>query len=194
MVCISLPLFINNIDDTTKYLINQIKEKDIVTVVHSLNVGYYMKEFCKTLGYDGQTCYTIGLLHDVGKLYIDDDILKKKTQLTSYDFKKMKRHIQYSAEILREYGYDDNIVNAVLYHHERYDGSGYLQGLKGEQIPTMSRILAIVDSFDALTSLRLYRNSVSHYEALKIIEKDINKYDENYFILFKDFINNLYKD
>jgi energy-coupling factor transport system substrate-specific component len=194
MIYIISQLFSKNIDDTTRYLVNKIKEKDIVTVVHSLNVGYYMKEFCKTLGYDGRTCYTIGLLHDVGKIYISDDILKKKTQLTNRDFSEMKKHIQYSAEILTEHGYNDDIISAVLYHHERYDGSGYLQGLKGEQIPIMARILAIVDSFDALTSLRLYRDPVSHYEALNIIKHDIDKYDKKYFILFEDFINNLYKD
>lgn len=192
MISIIAPLYINDtqLSSVTVFLMNEIKKKDIITVLHSQNVGYYMKKFCSSLGYDESLCYTIGLLHDVGKIKIDDNILLKKDTLTDKEFDLMKNHVIYSAEILKEHNYDEKIIKAVLHHHERSDGSGYVEGLKNEQIPVFSRILAIVDSFDALTSFRLYRDPVKYYRALEIIEQDINKYDKYYFNLFKSFIIN----
>lgn len=192
MILIISPLYVNDaqLSSVTKFLLDEIRKKDIITILHSQNVGYYMKKFCPLLGYDEKLCYTVGLLHDVGKIKVDYNILLKRDKLTSEEFEIMKKHVIYSAEILREHNYDKKVIETVLYHHERFDGSGYLEGLKGKEIPELSRILAIIDSFDALSSFRLYREPVPYLEALAIIEKDIEKYDRHYFRLFKSFIKN----
>lgn len=189
---IILPLYINDskLSSNTKFLLDKIREKDIITLLHSQNVGYYMKKFCSLLGYDEDLCYIIGLLHDIGKIKIDDNILLKKDKLNDKEFEIVKKHVFFSAEILKEYGYSKKIIEAVLYHHERFDGSGYFERLKGKQIPELSRILAIIDSFDALSSFRLYREPVPYLDALALIEQDIEKYDKHYFKLFKSFIEN----
>ena len=112
-----------------------------------------------------------GLLHDVGKIAVPDAILNKPGRLTPEEFEEMKKHPAHGARIL------ENIQNAsvqavlpgVKYHHEKWDGTGYPEGLRGEEIPMLARLLGVADFFDALTSARAYRPALAHDVAVDLI-------------------------
>ena len=135
------------------------------------DTGNHIKRVCKVsellavqMGLDSATCLKIGRfasLHDVGKVGIPDSILKKPGRLTAEEWVEMKRHTLYGYEILRLAGADEVAQNIALCHHEKFDGSGYPYGLKGETIPLEARIVAIADVFDALTSKRVYKEAFS---------------------------------
>jgi putative nucleotidyltransferase with HDIG domain len=117
-----------------------------------------------------ETLHIAGLLHDVGKIGVPDSILNKKSQLTSDEYEKVKEHSVTGAAILypiRELG---DIAREVRAHHERFDGNGYPDGLKGEQIPFIARIIAVADTFDAITSDRPYRQKKMAEVAIQIIK------------------------
>ena len=103
---------------------------------------------------------TAGLLHDIGKIGIPDRILNKPERLTDEEYKEMKSHVVKGGEILKSFTLIDNIEEGALYHHERYDGKGYVHGLKGEEIPLNARIIGIADAFDAMTANRVYRKKL----------------------------------
>lgn len=100
------------------------------------------------------------LMHDIGKIGIGDSILLKGGKLTSEEFKIMKKHTEYGSEVLKNIKHFNDILPGVRNHHERYDGKGYPDGLKGEKIPLMGRIIAVADSFDAMVSDRPYRKAL----------------------------------
>lgn len=130
------------------------------------------------------------ILHDLGKIGISDKILHKKNKLTPGEYAKIKRHPQIGAEILRSIHFLKDVVPFILYHHERYDGLGYPEGLKGEEIPLGARIVAVADVYHALISDRPYRKSLSHQEALKIIiEGSGTHFDPKVVKAFENFIN-----
>ena len=99
----------------------------------------------------------MALLHDIGKIGIPDAILNKPGKLTDEEYEIMKTHVIRGGEILKDFTMIDNVNVGALYHHEKYDGSGYCHGLKGEQIPLDARIIGIADAFDAMTANRVYR-------------------------------------
>lgn len=107
----------------------------------------------------------LGLMHDIGKIAISETILNKEGKLTDKEWAEMKRHSEIGFRILHSVEDMGNLASYVLAHHERYDGKGYPKGLKGIEIPLQSRIVAIVDSFDAMTAERTYRSSVTPKEA-----------------------------
>jgi HD-GYP domain-containing protein (c-di-GMP phosphodiesterase class II) len=110
---------------------------------------------------------TSALLHDIGKIGIPDKVLNKKGKLNEEDWEAIKAHPKLGANIVGNIPNLVPCVNSILYHHERWDGGGYPKGLKGEEIPIEARILAIADSFDAMTSARPYRPALSQEEAVK---------------------------
>ncbi len=116
------------------------------------------------------------VLYDIGKICIDESILMKRTRLNKSEYEKIKMHPRISAEVIQTIDMFKEAVPAVLYHHERYDGTGYGTGLDGKQIPLGARILAVADSFQALQTEKPYRKAYSRREAIKIIEKESGKH------------------
>jgi diguanylate cyclase (GGDEF)-like protein len=110
--------------------------------------------------------------HDIGKITIDDNILKKPGPLTEAEYEIIKKHAEAGYKIIRNITDSDSVCNGVLSHHERWDGKGYPQGLKGEEIPIFARIIAVADAFDAMTHDRVYRKRMTEEEALNEIIKN----------------------
>ena len=119
---------------------------------------------------DIQTARVAGLLHDIGKIGIQDDILKKKGKLTKEEYEVIKTHVEKSVEMIRFPPHMNYVIPAVLSHHERYDGKGYPNGIKGKEIPILGRILAVCDSFDAMVSRRAYKEKLSVEYAIGELE------------------------
>jgi energy-coupling factor transport system substrate-specific component len=99
-------------------------------------------------------------MHDIGKIGIPDKILNKPDRLTDEEYAVMKTHVTHGAEILKDFTLIEHVVDGARYHHERYDGRGYPDGLKGEEIPLYGRIIGVADAFDAMTANRVYRKQM----------------------------------
>ncbi len=137
-----------------------IDAKDEYTNGHSIRVGYYSKLIAQNLGMkddEVDNIYYIALLHDIGKIAIPDSILNKPGRLTDDEFKIMKSHTTRGAKILKGISTIPQIIEGAKSHHEKYDGSGYPEGLKGEEIPYVARIICCADCFDAMASKRVYK-------------------------------------
>jgi putative nucleotidyltransferase with HDIG domain len=112
------------------------------------------------------------LLHDIGKIGIPDTVLKKQTKLTDEEYAIIKSHPETGANILKYIKSFKNLVPAVYHHHEQFNGEGYPEGIKGKDIPPHARIIAIADTFDAMTSSRSYRRALSFRTALSELERN----------------------
>ncbi|MFH1107972.1 MAG: HD domain-containing phosphohydrolase [Planctomycetota bacterium] len=159
-------------------LVNAVDQKDEYTCGHSLRVAYYATVLARRLGLgevDLQMLQWAGLLHDVGKIGIRDNVLKKEGKLTAEEFSHIKEHPVRSHKVVQEVPQLSQALDGILYHHERYDGSGYPAGRKGEQIPLQARIIQIADVFDALTSNRSYRRAYDWQRALEILQEEAGK-------------------
>jgi HD-GYP domain-containing protein (c-di-GMP phosphodiesterase class II) len=132
-----------------------------------------------------------GRIHDVGKLSISEHILNKPARLTETEFSLIKQHTEIGDRLLEPLGLDSRISEIVHYHHENFDGSGYPQGLAGEAIPFLARMVRIWDSCDALTMDRPYHQGVSRADALRILQRDERFYDP---YLLKSFCAMMSKD
>ncbi|MFW6081949.1 MAG: HD-GYP domain-containing protein, partial [Desulfosalsimonas sp.] len=141
---------------------------------HSLNVANYSWLTALEMGLsqeEADTVYHAGLLHDIGKIAMQDNILENLGNLGPGDFETIKKHPVIGARILSPLSFLADAAELILYHHERYDGSGYPEGLTGEAIPVGARILAVSDSFDAMTSQRPGLQTVGTNKALSVIEQ-----------------------
>jgi HD-GYP domain-containing protein (c-di-GMP phosphodiesterase class II) len=114
----------------------------------------------------------LGLLHDIGKIAIDKEILNKPGRLTKKEWNEVKRHPEIGYRILSSVNDMAELAEFILAHHERWDGEGYPKGLRGEDIPLQSRVLALADAYDAMTSERAYRRSLSESAAVEELEKN----------------------
>ncbi len=142
-------------------LAHTIDAKDNYTSGHSTRVAKYAREIAKRMGKDEKTqdsIYFMGLLHDIGKIGIKDDLINKPGSLTDEEFLNIKRHSTIGYNILRDMSEISDIEKGARWHHERYDGKGYPDGLKGEEIPEYARIICVADAYDAMTSKRSYRD------------------------------------
>lgn len=128
-------------------------------------------------------------IHDIGKLTISEHILNKPARLTATEFSVIKQHPEIGKQILGPLGLDPRISEIVHYHHENYDGSGYPEGLSGEAIPLLARMVRIWDSFDALTMDRPYHQGVPGDEALRALQRDLHFYDPALLKSFCEMIN-----
>jgi HD-GYP domain-containing protein (c-di-GMP phosphodiesterase class II) len=167
----------------TLALNSTIEAKDAYTRGHTERVTSYALAIAHRMHMDGTANFSKkffdnlqigGLLHDIGKIGISETILGKQEPLTSDEFQVMKQHTLKGAEILKHLTeLDEESLYCVKYHHERFDGGGYPEGLKGDEIPLIAAILAVADTYDAMTSDRPYRKGLSSEVAMKEIEKNI---------------------
>ena len=150
-------------NETILSIARTVDAKDTNTSKHSFRVSEYSVAIARKLGYSEEKCENLrqmALLHDIGKIGIPDAILNKPGKLTDKEYEIMKSHVIKGGEILKDFTMIDSVDVGALYHHEKYDGTGYCQGLKGEEIPLDARIIGIADAFDAMTANRVYRNQL----------------------------------
>ena len=150
-------------NQTSIALANAIDAKDKYTHGHSVRVAEYSKKIAELAGKNPDECddiYYAALLHDVGKIGIPESIITKDGKLDNEEYEKIKEHTVLGAQVLQSINEYPNLLIAARYHHERYDGKGYPDGLKGEDIPEVARIVAVADAYDAMTSNRSYREAI----------------------------------
>ena len=161
-------------NETVMTIARTVDAKDINTSQHSLRVSEYSVLIAKELGYNEDECENLkkaALLHDIGKIGIPDRILNKPDRLTDEEYALMKSHVEKGAQILKNFTLINHVEEGALYHHERYDGSGYMYGLKGEEIPLNARIIGIADAFDAMTANRVYRKKLDKDYVIREIKR-----------------------
>ncbi len=154
-------------------LVLALEAKDVCTHGHSLNVGNYGKMAAEQMGLsarEAEEIYRGGLLHDIGKIAMQDNILGNLGHLSPGDFETVKKHPVIGAKIIGRLSLLNEVAPVILYHHERYDGSGYPEGLTGEAIPLGARIIAVSDAFDAMTSDRPKKENMSISKALNHLQ------------------------
>ena len=153
-------------EETVMALVNAIDAKDQYTHGHSSRVAAYSRRIAELAGKDESECeeiYLSALLHDVGKIGVPEAIINKKGRLTDEEFAAIKQHPGIGYKILKEIKEYPYLSVAAHYHHERYNGRGYPEGLKGEEIPEIGRIIAVADAYDAMTSNRSYRHAIPQH-------------------------------
>jgi len=152
-----------------------IDAKDPYTNGHSNRVAEYTKMIAEELGFTGEELdriYYVALLHDCGKIGVPDNILCKPGKLTDDEFTVIKSHTTRGREILSSFKSLKDVDEGALYHHERYDGKGYPEGRKGEDIPLIARMICVADSFDAMNSNRVYRKRLTKEAIIEEIENN----------------------
>jgi len=154
-------------------LLAAIERKDMATAAHTWRVILYTRALCEARGLERDIIERITVaaaLHDIGKIDTPDEILKKPGDLTADEFEIIKLHTVHGHRRLVEMGVDDPILlNLVRHHHERIDGSGYPDGLKGRDIPVGPRYFSVIDAFDAMTSVRPYRLEIGESAAQRAL-------------------------
>lgn len=153
-------------------LVEVLEQKDPYTRGHSERVADYSVQIARHLGLENlDQIYSAALLHDIGKIAISENILRKPGKLTDLEYDVIKTHPMKGFHLLIKSSQFDEILDGVLYHHERIDGSGYPCGLKGDAIPLQARIIAVADVYDALTSNRSYRDAMTRSRAIAILKR-----------------------
>jgi len=164
-----------SISSTTIASLNRILlEKSIVTKEHTERTNILALQLGKSLNLSDNTLAELSLLstlHDIGKVAIPEEILLRKGKLSKSEWKLIKKHPEIGSNITRSSPHLAHVANAILAHHERWDGSGYPQGLKGEEIPITSRILALVDAYDAMISGRPHKSKMNQEEVIGEIKR-----------------------
>ena len=160
------PFFVSN---TSKY-----NDSNEYLYIHSLNVGFLSAAIGKKLGFADERLTNLtltGVLHDIGKLFLDQAILNKAGKLTDSEFSEIKKHpILGYKYVLENFEFDKEVLLGILEHHERNDGSGYPRGLKGDKISYFGKIISIIDCYDAITNDTVYREAMTNDSAIKIIK------------------------
>lgn len=154
-------------------LAEAIDAKDTYTNGHSRRVADYARELARRFGYDDQgqyKLYMMGLLHDVGKIGVPDQVINKPGRLTEEEFDRIKSHPVLGARILGKIKELPELSVGARWHHERYDGTGYPDGLVGKDIPEAARIIAVADAYDAMTSHRSYRSVLPQAQVRRELE------------------------
>ncbi len=149
-------------------LANSIRERDIITYEHCRRVAVYVNRLARDMGWSRRSARDLalaGLVHDLGKTWIQNEVLHKDSALSRNERSQMERHPGIAARILLTYGAPDSLLEAVLHHHEAFDGHGYPDQLNGNAIPIGARLLSVADVYDALTSERPYKQAIDDASA-----------------------------
>lgn len=160
--------------ESIRTIVAALEAKDKYTCGHSERVTTYAVELARALNWSEKDLTTLNLsalLHDVGKIGIPERVLLKPGKLTAEEFEVMKQHPVIGAEIIKHLKNAASIIGGIRHHHERWDGMGYPDGLAGEQIPAMARVIQMADSYDAMTSHRPYRRGMTHEEVIFEVER-----------------------
>ncbi len=177
-------------------MLHNMRQYDDATYVHSMNVALICNVFSRwlRLSEEETRLATIsGLLHDIGKTKIPDSIIKKPGKLTDNEYDIVKKHPQEGYRILQNSSLDPAVLDAVLMHHERRDGSGYPFGVKGDKIGPYAKMVSIADVYDAMTSARIYRGPLCPFKAISLFESEgLDKYDTKYIMTFLENVVNTY--
>lgn len=161
-------------EEVMKTLANTIDAKDKYTNGHSLRVATYSQEIAKRCGKskaEQKKIFHMALLHDIGKIGIPDHIINKDSRLTDEEYNAIRQHPKIGSDILKTIEEMPDIMIGARWHHERYDGKGYPDGLKGEEIPEYARIIGVADAYDAMSSKRSYRGILGQDIVRSEIEK-----------------------
>ena len=180
-----------NIDD------NQFRcevEADLRDAIeHGILVSILARKLSEELGKDEQFCYDMsvaGLLHDIGKMKLSRYLYwRRDDSLEIEEMKYVRLHSKLSYEILKDKGYSDTVLDAIHYHHENYDGSGYPNNLKDEDIPEGARILRACDVFAALVTDRPYRTAFDMNTAIELMIEEVRNFDLAIFMAFQNMVN-----
>jgi len=155
-------------------LVNIVEKRDTYTAGHSQRVADYAERIAREMGIYEEEIHVLhraGMLHDIGKIAIPDSVFLKPSKLTQDEYNLIQEHVTMSFEILKKISLFDDIKEVVRDHHEHYDGSGYPRGLRGDKTPLLAQILTLADSFDAMTTDRIYKGRKSVKEALQEIQR-----------------------
>jgi putative nucleotidyltransferase with HDIG domain len=159
---------------TVQSLVSVVEAKDEYTESHSIRVAKYSSFIAGEMNFPKsfiEDIWVAGVLHDIGKIGINDSILNKEGLLTSEEYDAIKQHPDIAYRIVSKIGLSENILKAIKHHHERYDGKGYPDKIKGGDISIMASIISVADAFDAITSNRPYRKSRSISQGINEIVK-----------------------
>ena len=180
-------------EQTATALANAIDAKDEYTHGHSMRVAEYALQIAQKAGKDENyrsEVYFAGLLHDVGKIGVPSSIINKDGKLTNEEFAEIKKHPVIGKQILSSIDKSPYLSIGANYHHERYDGRGYPEGLKAEDIPEMARIIAVADAYDAMTSKRSYRDPIPQDKVREEIVKGIGyQFDPKFAVIMLNLID-----
>jgi len=177
-------------------MLHNMRQYDDLTYVHSINVALICNVFSRWLKFtEEQTrlATLCGLLHDIGKISIPENIIKKPAKLTDNEYTVVKKHTLEGYNILRTFDIPEAIMNAALMHHERCDGSGYPFGIRNSKIDMYAKMVAIADVYDAMTSARVYRGPMCPFKVVEIFESEgLQKYETHFIMTFLENIVNTY--
>lgn len=179
-------------------MLHNMRQFDDLTYAHSMNVSLICNVFGEWLHFsedEKKLVTACGMLHDIGKLKIDNAIITKPDKLTAEEYKAIKRHTVEGYKILQHQNISEHIKNAALMHHEKCDGSGYPLGLTAEKIDNYAKVVAIADVYDAMTSKRVYRGALCPFTVIELFEDEgLHKYDIVYIMTFLENVINTYID
>jgi len=177
-------------------MLHNMRQYDDMTYVHSINVALMCNVFARWLRMseeETKMATICGLLHDIGKVAVPEDIIKKPGKLTEGEYTVVKKHTLEGYNALKAQNVPEPIMNAALMHHERCDGSGYPFGIKNSKIDMYAKMVAIVDVYDAMTSARIYRGPMCPFKVVDIFESEgLQKYDTRFIMTFLENIVNTY--
>lgn len=169
-----LKMLAKSYEDTLVALANAVELRDHYTIGHTWRVTNFALAVAREIGWEGdklKECEMGGVLHDVGKIAVEDAVLRKPSRLTDEEFDKIKVHPEAGARLMQDIPFLHPLIPYALYHHERFSGGGYPFGIAGEDIPIEGRVVAVADAFDAMTSSRPYRKGLDPEVAIAEIEK-----------------------
>lgn len=193
---ISKILYESNTNIEIFNMLHCMREFDDATYVHSLNVSLICNIMGKWLGFTPEDLEVItlsGLLHDLGKLLIPNNIISKPGKLTEREFTLIKTHTTRGYNVLKSKSVDERVMSVALMHHERCDGSGYPKGLLSHEIDSYAKLVSIADVYDAMTCARVYRGPLCPFEVITLFEDEgYLKYDIKYLLTFMEGIVQTY--